>query len=277
MWGRVWTGGGGGGAVGGDGGAGRHVPLTRPWNNVCESKKQYDDSSSCRGSKVFISIEDVADEIEYWKPLVVGYVLGLQPYYHHFKAFVEKRWDKDIMLVYLKNGFFMVRFKNEDLVQQVLSRIDTFEGRLINMKQGCKNVVLEREALDLVPIWTRIHDLPMHCRNAVSVSKVCSSFSHPIYMDNPEKYRDKEGFVRVMIEVGISEVLPENMVVDMHGLDCNVSFEYEWKPRVYSLCKRIDHVVGNCPKKVIPTKMKKMVGDKTERENGGHWSCREGG
>ncbi|XP_059658700.1 uncharacterized protein LOC132305032 [Cornus florida] len=113
--------------------------------------------------------------------------------------------------------------------------------------------------MDSVPIWTRIHDLPVHCRNAVSVSKLCSSFSHPICMDDPVKYRDKGRFFRVMIEVGISEELPKNMVVDMHGLDCDVTFEYEWKPRVCSLCKKIDHVADQCPKKVIPAKTKKIT------------------
>ncbi|XP_059635801.1 uncharacterized protein LOC132277981 [Cornus florida] len=188
------------------------------------------------GFKVSITEEDVAEEINYWKSSVVGYVMGKRQYYPHFNAFIEKYWSKAITLVYLKNGFFMVRFQHAADVQQVLSRIHTFEGRVIIIKQWSKNVTLKRENFDSLPIWIRVHDLPVHCRNSISLSKVCSLFSKPIYMDEPDLHRDKDEFVRVMVEVDICQDLPESMVIDIHGEDYTVNIEYEWKPVVCSLC-----------------------------------------
>ncbi|XP_059627006.1 uncharacterized protein LOC132269779 [Cornus florida] len=202
------------------------------------------------GSKVSITEEDVADEILYWTDSVVGYVMGKRPYYPHFKAFIEKHWSKDVTLVYLKNGFFMVRFQHSDDVQKVLSCIHTFEGRVIIIKKWSKNVILQRENFDTLPIWIRVHDLPVHCRNSTSLSKVCSLFSKPISMDDPALHRDKDQYVRVMVEVDVHKDLPEDMVVDFHGEDCKVHVEYEWKPIVCSVCKRVDHAVDRCPQRV---------------------------
>ncbi|XP_059668851.1 uncharacterized protein LOC132313931 [Cornus florida] len=82
-------------------------------------------------------------------------------------------------------------------------------------------------------MWLRIHDLPMHYQNEASISKVCSSFAKPIYMDDPETHRDKGHFVRVMVEVDVQEVLPDYMIVDIHDIDCYIELEYEWKPIVF--------------------------------------------
>ncbi|XP_059652728.1 uncharacterized protein LOC132299877 [Cornus florida] len=96
----------------------------------------------------------------------------------------------------------------------------------------------------------------MHCRNEDSVSKVCSFFAKPIYMDDPETHRDKGQFVRVMVEVKVKDDLPDSMVVDIHGIDCHVELEYEWKPVACKLCQRVDHNEERCPLKVTQPKAK---------------------
>ncbi|XP_059635323.1 uncharacterized protein LOC132277486 [Cornus florida] len=186
--------------------------------------------------------------------------MGKHPYYPHF---IEKHWSKDVTSVYLKNGFFMVRFQHAMDVQQILSCIHTFEGRAIIIKKWSKNVVLQREDFDMLPLWIRVYDLPMHCRNSTSISKVCSIFSTPIYMDDPSLHQDKSQFVRVIVEADVRKELPENLVVDIHGEDCAVFIEYEWKPAICSLCKRVDHVAARCPQRVLEqAKPKKQMLDK---------------
>ncbi|XP_059638752.1 uncharacterized protein LOC132281029 [Cornus florida] len=78
-------------------------------------------------------------------------------------------------------------------------------------------------------------------------------------MDDPDTIRDKGPFVRVMAEVEVKESLPKAMVVDIYGTNCDVSFEYEWKPVVCKLCSRVDHTKDNCPKKVLQSKPRKTL------------------
>ncbi|XP_059623059.1 uncharacterized protein LOC132266223 [Cornus florida] len=183
--------------------------------------------SHVRGKKVSITRKDVVDEIQYWSSSVVGYVMGKKPYYHYFKSYVEKRWSKNFKLMYLKDGFFLVHFHDKTDVNKVLSRIHTFEGKPIILKRWSKNVNLEKEVLELVPIWIRIYDLPIHCRKAHVVSMVCSFFAKLIDMDDLELNQDKGRYLRVMVEVDVKEELPNSMVVDIHGIDCEITLEYE--------------------------------------------------
>ncbi|XP_059650624.1 uncharacterized protein LOC132296437 [Cornus florida] len=185
--------------------------------------------------------------------------MGKRPYYHRFKGYAEKRWANKVTVCYLKDSFFIVRFESEEEVMQTLSRIHTFEGQPIIIKQWDKNVNLLKEVLDSVPVWLRLHNLPVYCHDAETVSKVCSNFSKPIYMDDPELHRDKGDYVRVMVEVGVKEVLPESTIVDIHGSDCFVDLEYEWKPTLCDICKKVDHLEDRCPTKVLHTKSKKGV------------------
>ncbi|XP_059629720.1 uncharacterized protein LOC132272631 [Cornus florida] len=151
---------------------------------------------------------------------------------------------------------------------QTLSRIHTFKGRPIIIKQWDKNVNLPKEVLESVPVWLKIHNLPVHCHNEESVSKVCSNFSKPIYMDDPDLHRDKGDYVRVMVEVGVKEVLPETMVVDIHSCDYFIDLEYEWKPKLCDLCKKVDHLEDRFPLKILQMKPKKGV-DKWVMKNKG--------
>ncbi|XP_059656170.1 uncharacterized protein LOC132303099 [Cornus florida] len=100
----------------------------------------------CRGTKVSITNEDVAEEVAYWRSSVIGYVMGKKSYYPYFKNFVEKYWSKDFTLVYLKDGFFMVQFKTDDDVQKVLSRIHTFEGWPIELENEEKGELKSQKA-----------------------------------------------------------------------------------------------------------------------------------
>ncbi|XP_059645947.1 uncharacterized protein LOC132289371 [Cornus florida] len=188
--------------------------------------------SNLREKKVSISEDDVAEEIKFWSSSVVGYVMGKKPYYHYFKSFVEKRWSKNFSLVYLKDGFFLVRFHDDS-----------------DVMKWSKNVNLVKEVLESVPVWMRIYDLPVHCRKQQVVSMICSSFAKPIYMDVSKSNIDKGRYLRVTVEVNVKEELPDSMVVDIHGVDCVLEIEYEWKPQICTLCQRVNHVKEKCPQK----------------------------
>ncbi|XP_059668750.1 uncharacterized protein LOC132313824 [Cornus florida] len=144
---------------------------------------------------------------------------------------------------------------------QVLSHIHTFEGRpIILLKRWSKNVNLVKEVLESVPIWLKIYDLPVHYRKTQIVSMICSTFAKPIYMDNTEANKDKGLYLRVMVEVDVKEQLPDSLVVDIHGVDCDLTFEYDWKPHICTICQRVDHVSDRCPQKVLqPKPMKKNL------------------
>lgn len=69
-------------------------------------------------------------------------------------------------------------------------------------------------------------------------------------MDQATKEKEKLNFVRVMVEVGIHDVLPENIVFcNEHGSRVEQKVEYEWRPIKCSTCKGFGHEGENCRNK----------------------------
>ncbi|XP_059654907.1 uncharacterized protein LOC132301687 [Cornus florida] len=57
-----------------------------------------------------------------------------------------------------------------------------------------------------------------------------------------------------MVEVDVQELLPNSLTVDIHGCDCTIDLEYEWKPTLCAVCKRLDHTEAQCPQKLLQTR-----------------------
>ncbi|XP_059630702.1 uncharacterized protein LOC132273689 [Cornus florida] len=169
----------------------------------------------------------------------------------------------------MKDGFFQARFPSEDDMLQVLSQFHTFQGRAIIVKKWHKSIQLERDILATVPIWMRVYDIPVHARSGTSVSKVVSNFAKPIYVDDITLCRERGLYVKVLAEIEVDDKFPEVINTTLHGLSCRVQVEYEWKPQICGLCKKMDHTESLCPlNKIRISKPKeKWVVKKLEKEN----------
>ncbi|XP_059627510.1 uncharacterized protein LOC132270348 [Cornus florida] len=190
--------------------------------------------SESRGKEiVIIEDEDIVDELRYWKNSVVCYVLGSKPYFPYFKAYVQKRWHKDAVVVSLKDGFF--------------------QGRAIIVKKWHKSIQLERDIMAIVPIWMKVCDLPVHARSGTSISKIVSNIAKPLYMEDVIQSREKGLYVHVLAEMEVDGVFPEIIQTRLHGLPCRAKVEYEWKPQVCKTCKKMDHTDAMCPSNKVRT------------------------
>ncbi|XP_059623063.1 uncharacterized protein LOC132266226 [Cornus florida] len=147
----------------------------------------------------------------------------------------------------MNDGFFEVRFPSEEDLLQVLSRFHTFQGRAIIVKKWHKSIQLERDILAMVPIWMKVCDLPVHTRSGTSISKIVSNIAKPLYMDDVIESRDKGLYVHVLAEMEVDGVFLEIIQTRLHGLQCKVKVEYEWKPQVCTFCKKMDHLDAMCP------------------------------
>ncbi|XP_059648458.1 uncharacterized protein LOC132294569 [Cornus florida] len=241
-----------------------HAPITQQTNVHQEQQKPswrsiFDDDlqkkmeilpylPECRGAKVVkIMEEDTIEEVEYWKHSIVGYLVGKRSYFYHISDFLKRIWKTagNFKLISLPKGFFMVRFDDENTI---LQRIHTYQGRPMILKRWDKNVNLEKEILGSVPIWVQLFNLPMHCTGNMSIARVCSQFSKPLYPDEATLARERGGFVKVMVEVDVHDELPEVVNVDIHGIECEVFIEYDWKPQLCRKCNGYNHSEVKCPR-----------------------------
>lgn len=69
-----------------------------------------------------IELDDVYEEIEYWKNVVVCYILGPSPPKHVMEGFLQRIWGtKGIdRIAIMGNGVYMVRFCNQEDQERIL-------------------------------------------------------------------------------------------------------------------------------------------------------------
>lgn len=103
----------------------------------------------------------------------------------------------------------------------------------------------------------------MNCWGKDSLSRIASAiFGKPIFADECTTKQTRISFVRVLIEVDVTKVLPEEItILDPNGKTC---VQFDWKPQYCDRCLKIGH---NCPppKDTHPTQ--NPVPDEFEKPN----------
>ncbi|GKB98611.1 ribonuclease H-like domain, reverse transcriptase, RNA-dependent DNA polymerase, partial [Tanacetum coccineum] len=124
---------------------------------------------------------------------------------------------------------------------------------------------LTKETHSSVPIWVKMHDVPMAAFTDDGLSFIASKTRNPLMLDSYTSTMCNESwgrssYARAMIEVHA------NVELEGNGYTCEtVTGEYEWKPPRCSTCKIFGHMLDQCPhtvKEIMPIK-------KVEREMDG--------
>uniref|UniRef100_A0A803QPT3 DUF4283 domain-containing protein n=1 Tax=Cannabis sativa TaxID=3483 RepID=A0A803QPT3_CANSA len=88
--------------------------------------------------RVKITKEDMQEEVDFWTPSIVCYVLGANPPMSILDGFVRRVWkDKINKVGMISHGIFLVLFKSIDDRNQVLSRVYIFFNKRLS-KSGLK-------------------------------------------------------------------------------------------------------------------------------------------
>ncbi|GJT72152.1 zinc knuckle CX2CX4HX4C containing protein [Tanacetum coccineum] len=127
-------------------------------------------------------------------------------------------------------GFFFFQFKTlkglEDFIENGPWMI---RNSPIILKKWSMNTRLCKKELTRIPVWVKIHDVPIQGRSS---------------------------FARCLIEINAGDDLKDSLTLGVpliEGLGYTIetiTIEYEWKPPRCDLCKIFGHVHDHCPKKV---------------------------
>ncbi|GJY32045.1 zinc knuckle CX2CX4HX4C containing protein [Tanacetum coccineum] len=123
------------------------------------------------------------------------------------------------------------------------------------------NTRLCKEELTRIPVWVKIHDVPIQVFSEDDLSIIPSQIGKPIMLDSyafticTESW-GRSSFAQCLIEFNADDVLKESLTMGVpliEGLGFTietVNIESEWKPPRCDLCKIFGHVHDHCPKKV---------------------------
>ncbi|PKU78722.1 Uncharacterized protein MA16_Dca000065 [Dendrobium catenatum] len=122
-----------------------------------------------------------------------------------------------------------------------------FHGKPFIVQKWTKKFNHTRENFSSVPVWVRIHKLPLVCWNSEGISKIASKVGIPIAVDSLTAAKTRLTYARVCIQVSTSSTFPESVAVSIEGEIFKLQIQYEWKPVPCSICASLAHASTNCP------------------------------
>ncbi|KAH0633055.1 hypothetical protein KY284_035841 [Solanum tuberosum] len=110
------------------------------------------------------------------------------------------------------------------------------------------DVDFERDAdmFSRIPIWVKFPRLSVRYWSITTLSKVASAIGIPLVTNGFTSKAKKIPYVRVLIEVDISKVLPDTIVVETPSGHWNQTIKYEWRPKLCNNCIKLGHMEDEC-------------------------------
>uniref|UniRef100_A0A803P1H3 DUF4283 domain-containing protein n=1 Tax=Cannabis sativa TaxID=3483 RepID=A0A803P1H3_CANSA len=144
-------------------------------------------------NKVKITNDDIQEEVDFWKPPIICYVLGANPPLAVFEGFVRRMWSEKVERVgLLSYGIYIIRFQSIEYRDEVLrGGYIFFNRRPVVMKEWEPSINVKKEDIRMVPIWVHLDDLELKYWGERSLYKIIGQIGKPIMVDEATKNREK--------------------------------------------------------------------------------------
>ncbi|KAI8571753.1 hypothetical protein RHMOL_Rhmol01G0143300 [Rhododendron molle] len=204
-----------------------------------------------------------------WKNAIVGSFVDKRLSYYQVSSWAHREWKIDTEdVVTLDNGFFVFKFKDEEVVDSIIENGPYFcGGKHVILVRWHPGMHLTKGAFSSVPVWVKLYNVPLECWNDEGLSYIASHIGNPLYPDEFTREHSRLTFARVCIEVEATKEIPESFVVDLgYGKPFEIRVEVPWKPQACKVCKTFGHTTNACPKPRVPPpslewKVKEKVGE----------------
>ncbi|XP_062114154.1 uncharacterized protein LOC133825192 [Humulus lupulus] len=247
----------------------------RQWQQFTASKLSFSDQKLEFTEPLFrdgqkyarVDVEEVKVQPANWSSVVICMVLGANPPMAVFEGFIKRVWGHlgIAQIARMTMGLTMVKFNDDATRDHVL------ENGILQFDR--KPVIIRPWTADLsavclirsVPLWIRLHDLGLQYWGSKCLSALVSMIGKPIMVDKFTRERSRVQFVRVLVEIEITDNPPRNIqFLNDHGQIMEQGVEYEWLPIKCKVCSGFGHSMVDCRKELKAHWVKKDIVAKTE-------------
>lgn len=214
------------------------------------------------GCNVEIPLAAVQEVCDLFANTICGYFIGKRLAFPIVDMYVKNVWAKyGLERVVLRKGLFLFKFRSNEGMNKVLEGGPWLIRSVpLFLNVWSPNSRLHKEEIKAVPVWVKIHEVPIVAYSEIGLSLITTELGRPIMLDtytsdmclNPWGTRD---YARALVEVSAEVPLLKNLVVAIpfsdgsgHSME-TLEVEYEWQPPRCNVCKTFDHDDKQCPKR----------------------------
>lgn len=150
----------------------------------------------------------------------------------------------------MENGLYLFRFADERTRDEVMeAKRWHIANKPLILRKWTQGMQLLKLSLSNVPIWIKLHNLPIEFWSSTCLSYVASGVGRAFCADSVTEEQLRLGYARVLVEMDIDSNFPKEVeVVCADGVRIVVGIEYPWLPIKYKKCKSFGHLAYACTK-----------------------------
>nr|GEV35973.1 zinc knuckle CX2CX4HX4C [Tanacetum cinerariifolium] len=204
-------------------------------------------------------VEKVSTRLEH---TLYGYFIGKRLAFPVVDHYARNNWAKHGLKRIMTNtkGFFFFKFDSRAGLEAVLeSGPWLIRKSPIILKKWSMDTRLLKEELTRIPIWVKLHDVPIQVFKEDGISLIAIFIGKPVMLDSytSSMCNDSWGrsnFARCLIEINSEADLVDVVTISVPSLTGDdftretIRVGYEWRPPRCDVCKIFDHLHDLCPK-----------------------------
>lgn len=185
------------------------------------------------------------------KDFVVCYFNGRPPLYHQIQSVLNHLWGKGHRLEIHVNHLtrsMLVRIPNEFIRKKVLEKCMWYIGdSMFHTAAWGSHSSSVSPALDSIPIWINMFDVPLNLRTKEGISLVSGLVGEPKETDDFTLNLVNLKVSHAKVLVDLTKPLPDVVQFTRDdGKVVKIKIDYPWLPPTCSHCNELGHVIRNC-------------------------------
>ncbi|GKB06393.1 hypothetical protein Tco_0834626 [Tanacetum coccineum] len=223
-----------------------------------------DDGVYLGANHCVLPVKYVLDAQSKFSNSLVGFFVGKRVAFQLVQNYVTNTWAKFGFQKVMKDDDDVYYFKFTSMtgLEQVLEKGPwMIRNQPLILTKWSPNMSLSKDKVTKVPVWVKIHKVPVVAYSEDGLSLIATQIGKPIMLDTFTSAMCAEpwgriGFARALIEVTAEKELKQEVTMavpivegDGHTME-RMNIEYEWKPSRCRDCKIFGHADDQCPKRV---------------------------
>ncbi|KAI3981719.1 hypothetical protein MKX01_009545 [Papaver californicum] len=216
-----------------------------------KTKLEYVEPSFEEGKlRIECSDEEFKAGCNEWKDSLVGFFVAEEGYLDADIKMVEELWEVkgNLSMFAMNNGFYLFKFSCTEDKIRVLESADLWQiqQRPLILREWNWKLNFDRVEMKFLPVWVKIHNLPLFLWTTSFLSKVGSGLGIPLHADRKTNNRERLAYAMLCIDVEAHTSLPESLNIIVKGMEYHMDIEYDLRTLKFANCSTFRQKNSKC-------------------------------